>query len=160
MELKPPGYLCADPFSDNLHAIKAELVDLVGTFEKPKYFDFNASACAHGRSGKPGCTRCIDACPAEAISSLIDKIEVDPYRCQGGGVCAMVCPSSAITYAYPKPKDLLTHVRTLILTYINEGGNPPELFFVTEDERSEPEQISPAALIIRSGMGCKISTFI
>ena len=148
MELKPPGYLCANPSSDNLQAIKTELADLVGTFEKPKYFDFNASACAHGRSGKPGCTRCIDACPAEAISSLIDKIEVDPYRCQGGGVCAMVCPSSAITYAYPKPKDLLTHVRTLILTYLNEGGNPPELFFVTEDERSEPEQISPAALII------------
>lgn len=149
MELKPPGYLCpksAD--SSDLEAIKKELADLVGTFEKPKYFDFNASACAHGRSGKPGCTRCIDACPAEAITSLIDQIEVDPFRCQGGGVCAMVCPSSAITYAYPKPKDLLTHVRTLILTYLKEGGNQPDLFFVIQDERAEPEQISPAALII------------
>ena len=148
MELKPPGYIIADPSNTNLDAVKTELVDLVGTFEKPKYFDFDASACAHGRSGKPGCTRCIDACPAEAITSLIDKIEVDPFRCQGGGVCATVCPSSAITYSYPKPKDLLTHVRTLILTYIKEGGDSPELFFVTEGERAQPEQIIPAALII------------
>lgn len=147
MELKPPGYLNADPDGD-LQEIKAELSDLVGTFEKPKYFDFNSSACAHGRSGKLGCTRCIDACPAEAITSLIDQIKVDSSRCQGGGVCSMVCPSGAITYAYPKPKDLLTHVRTLILNYLKAGGNHPEIFFVTEDERAEPEQISPAALII------------
>jgi len=148
MELKPPGYVHANISSDNLDEIKAELAELVGTFEKPKYFNLNVSACAHGRSGKPGCTRCLDACPAEAITSLIDRIEVDPSRCQGGGVCAMVCPSGAITYAYPKPKDLLNHVRTLILTYLKEGGSPPDLFFVTENERTEVEQTQPAALII------------
>ena len=148
VELKPPGYFFVDSSLGSSVAVKAEMLDLIGTFEKPKYFDFNASACAHGRSGKPGCTRCIDACPAEAITSLIDMIEVDPYRCQGGGVCATVCPSSAITYAYPKPRDLLTHVRTLILTYLKEGGDPPDLFFVTENERGEPEQILPAALVI------------
>jgi ferredoxin len=148
MVLKPPGYIVAKLDGFNLQDTKDELADLVGTFEKPKYFDYDASACAHGRSGKPGCTRCIDACPAEAIISLIDTIKVDPARCQGGGVCATVCPSGAITYAYPKPRDLLTHVRTLILSYLKEGEASPDLIFVTEDEQKEAEQILPAALVI------------
>ena len=151
MGLKPPGYFTANP-NENLQSIKDELAELVGTFEKPKYFDYDPSTCAHGRSGKPGCTRCIDACPAEAITSLIDTIKVDASRCQGGGVCATVCPSGAITYAYPKPKDLLTHVRTLILTYLKaglpNGVLKPDLIFVTENERTQVEQILPAALII------------
>jgi ferredoxin len=146
MALKPPGYIIAD--FENIQGTKETLADLVGTFEKPKYFNFDASACAHGRSGKPGCTRCIDACPAEAITSLIDTIKVEPTRCQGGGVCATVCPSGAITYAYPKPKDLLTHVRTLILTYLKEDQGKPDLVFVTEDEQAQAEQVLPASLVI------------
>ncbi|HIQ15402.1 MAG TPA: 4Fe-4S dicluster domain-containing protein [Leucothrix sp.] len=148
MGIKPPGYVVADLDSSNLQTVKNELADMVGTFEKPKYFNYDASACAHGRSGKPGCTRCIDACPAEAITSLIDMIKVDPTRCQGGGICATVCPSGAITYAYPQPKDMLTHVRTLILTYLKQGETSPDLVFVTEAEQKQAEQILPAALVI------------
>jgi len=158
MALQPPGYIAAD-LSNNadiadtndsakIIALKKELANLVGTFEKPRYFGYNASACAHGRSGKKGCTRCLDACPAEAISSLIDTIKVDPLRCQGGGVCATVCPSGAISYAYPTPKDLLTHVRTLLLTYLKQGENPPDLVFVTESEQAQAKQILPAALLV------------
>ena len=116
MALKPPGYLDYGHTEVDLAEAKEELHDLVGTFDKPKYFDYNESLCAHGVSGQPGCTRCIDACPAEAITSLVNKIAVDPFRCQGGGICTTVCPSGAISYAYPKPRDLLTHVRTLVLT--------------------------------------------
>ena len=53
------------------------------------------------------CTRCIDACPADAITGLAERIEVNPYLCQGGGVCASVCPSGAIRYAYPSARDNL-----------------------------------------------------
>ena len=148
MALKPPGYIIATLDGFGLKEVKDELADLVGTFEKPKYFNYDASACAHGRSGKSGCTRCIDACPAEAITSLIDTIKVEPTRCQGGGVCATVCPSGAITYAYPKSKDLLTHIRTLILAYLKEDQGKPDLLFVTEDEQTQAEQILPAALVI------------
>ncbi len=148
MALKPPGYIVATLDGFSLQEVKEELADLVGTFEKPKYFNYDASACAHGRSGKPGCTRCIDACPAEAITSLTDTIKVEATRCQGGGVCATVCPSGAITYAYPKSKDLLTHIRTLILTYLKENQGKPDLVFVTEDEQTQAEQILPAGLLI------------
>jgi len=152
MGLKPPGYFVSNPAGFDLQDVKDELAELIGTFEKPKYFNYDPSICAHGRSGKPGCTRCIDACPAEAITSLIDTIKVDPSRCQGGGVCATVCPSGAITYAYPKPKDLLTHVRTLIVTYLKQDlsgeERRPDLVFVTEAEQAQAEQILPAALVI------------
>lgn len=153
MSYKPPGYLSTGTEPLNIYKIRTELEDLVGTFEKPKYIDYNESVCAHGRSGKSGCTRCIDACPAEAIISLVNKVEVDTNRCHGGGICATVCPSSALTYTYPKPKDLLTHVRTLILTYtkeLSEEGEvaTPDLVFATEEEQARVEQILPAALVI------------
>ena len=146
--LLPPGYFHLDLEKDHPQAMKAQLVDMIGTFEKPRYFDYDASACAHGRSGQKGCTRCIDACPAGAITSLVDKIAVDPYLCQGGGICATVCPSSAISYAYPRPQDLLTHIRTLLMAYKGEDEGAPDLAFVTENEQARVEQALPAALII------------
>lgn len=156
MALKPPGYFIVDPNAaspddagnDPFRDIKNTLLDMIGTFQKPKYFNYDPAVCAHGRSGKPGCTRCIDACPAEAISSLIDTIMVEPSRCQGGGICATVCPSGAITYAYPKPKDLLTHVRTLLRSYLEAGEKPTDLVFTTESEYARAQQILPASLII------------
>ncbi len=148
MGLKPPGYIIGRSDLADLDNAKAELRELVGTFEKPRYFDYNESLCAHGRSGKAGCTRCIDACPAEAITSLVEKIKVDPFRCQGGGICTTVCPSSALTYAFPKPRDLLTHIRTLVLTYLQQAEDRPDLVFVKEEEQQRVEQMLPAALVV------------
>jgi len=43
------------------------------------------------------CERCIEACPYEARSLDLDmeKILVNPVRCQGCGSCAVACPNSA-----------------------------------------------------------------
>ena len=40
---------------------------MVGEFEKPKFFSYKASICAHSRSEKTGCTQCIDVCSTDAI---------------------------------------------------------------------------------------------
>ena len=146
MALKPPGYFVFD--HKNSKAIKDELENLVGTFEKPRYFNYNESACAHGRSGQLGCTRCVDACPAEAIISIGDSIEVNPYRCQGGGICASVCPSGAIRYSYPTSEDLLQQVRLLISHYLKQGGVAPELVFVNEAEQQRVQHALPTALLM------------
>jgi ferredoxin len=71
-----------------------------------------ADICARGRRGQEGCRACLDACPAEAITDLIERIEIDPYLCQGGGACATACPSGAIRYAYPPVIDSLATLRT------------------------------------------------
>ncbi len=137
MTMKPPGYFVSTTDEPSLDALIEELSDMTGSFEKPRYFAYDAALCAHSRAGKTACTRCIDSCPAEAITSLGESIEVNSYLCQGGGVCATVCPSGAIEYAYPSAADLLQKIRILLRTYTEEGGQKPILAFVTANEDNE-----------------------
>jgi len=134
MSVKPPGYLTSITEEPYLSQVEEELKGLTGTFEKPKYFDYDASICAHGRSGITGCSNCIDACPAEAITSLIESVTVNPNLCQGGGICASVCPTGAIRYVYPSAMDTLRSVRTLLDRYYEAEGSNPVIAFVAADE--------------------------
>jgi ferredoxin len=128
-ELPPAGYFapCRNP--DALELALKEIPEFVGDFEKPKYFSYEAGICAHGNSGLTGCSRCLEACPTDAIRSLKDLIEVDPYLCQGGGSCATACPTGAITYAYPKVADLLANLRLMLGAYRDAGGAAPGVVF-------------------------------
>ncbi|HXK57327.1 MAG TPA: 4Fe-4S binding protein, partial [Gammaproteobacteria bacterium] len=110
---------------------------LTGTFDKPEYFHYDPDCCAHARNGVTACTRCIDACPAQAIHSLLERVEVDPYLCQGGGVCATVCPSGAIGYAYPRGGDLGRRMRRLLLAFREAGGQLPVLLIHAGEPVSE-----------------------
>jgi len=125
----PLGYYAPGPDEDARAALLEALPGMRGEFEKPKYFNYNPEICAHGRSGKRGCTRCIDVCPAEAIVSIGEKVQVNPYLCQGGGACATACPSGAMTYAYPTAADLLSALRRLLRDYREAGGASPGLLF-------------------------------
>jgi len=118
----PQGYLApgADPLEQALAA--AKLAQLVGEFDKPRFFQYRESICAHGRSGKVGCTRCLDVCSTGAISADGDHVKVDPHLCAGCGGCATVCPSGAMTYAYPRAPDLGRRLKTLLATYREAGG--------------------------------------
>jgi ferredoxin len=128
-EVPPPGYFAPEGDAGRLEAALAELPDLVGEFDKPRFFEYDASICAHGRSGIQACTRCIDACPTEAITSLGERIEVDPFLCQGGGSCATACPTGAIRYAYPRPGELGGGVRRLLQAYREAGGGQACVLF-------------------------------
>jgi len=112
--LLPDGYFQAAADAD-LDALLAGLPEWIGTFEKPQYAHYVADLCARGRRGQSGCRRCLDACPAEAISDLIERVEIDPWLCQGGGACATACPSGAIRYAYPPPAETLGALRERLL---------------------------------------------
>ena len=120
-EILPPGYYAPADAAALQQALQ-ELPALVGEFEKPRYFRYNASLCAHGRSGITACTRCLDACPTDAIISIGDSIHVDQKLCQGAGSCATVCPTGAISYGYPCLGDTLQRLHTLLKTYRQEGG--------------------------------------
>ena len=128
-EVPPPGYYAPRGNAEALDNAIAELPDMRGEFEKPKYFNLDTDICAHGRRGIRGCTRCLDVCPAWAITSAGEHVSVDPNLCQGFGSCASICPTGAITYAYPSTGDLLGYVRTLLVTYRDAGGEDPLLVF-------------------------------
>jgi ferredoxin len=138
MPMKPPGYFTSATDEQSLDNAVDELSGLTGSFEKPLYFAYDPSICAHGRSGQIACNRCIDACPAEAIRSLIESVEVNSYLCQGGGVCASVCPSGAIRYSYPDVADTLARIRTLLRIYREHGGQNPAVVFVADADGRPP----------------------
>ena len=129
MPLKPPGYISCPSSEPVIQQAIDELEQMTGTFEKPKYFEYDSSICAHGRSGNIACNRCIDVCPADAIKSLRESIEVNPNLCQGGGACASACPSGAIRYVYPSADDTLSLIRRLLKVYREEGGQDAIVVF-------------------------------
>lgn len=163
MAMKPLGYFVSTTEEAQLHMIVDELFEMTGSFEKPIYTDYDSSICAHSRSGKTACTRCIDSCPAEAITSLGDMIEVNSQLCQGGGVCATVCPSGALRYAYPEAKDLLKKIRIMLRTYAQEGGQEPILAFMTEDDDNAhqlPEQNNILSVIVEELASVGLETWL
>ena len=117
------GYLRADPGNPAavLQAV-LEARDLVGTFEKPRYITFDASLCAHSRSGVTGCTRCLDLCPTGAIRPVGDHVAIDPNICAGCGQCAAACPTGAASYALPSADALMRKLRTMLMAYRAAGG--------------------------------------
>lgn len=136
-EIPPPGYLHESVTAQSVSELENQLIELTGEFEKPKYFTYDSTVCAHGANGKVVCTNCIDVCPAGAISSLVETIEVDPYLCQGGGACASACPSGAIQYVYPRLADNGNRVRKMLQTYCEQGGSAATVIFHAEEEFSE-----------------------
>ena len=125
----PQGYLAPgrDPLAQALAA--GLLAQLVGEFEKPRFFAYEARICAHSRSAKPGCSNCIDTCSTGAIAADGDSVKVDPQLCMGCGGCATVCPSGAMTHAYPRVADLGLRLKTLLRTYREAGGKEACVLF-------------------------------
>src|SRR6202521_5046985 len=62
MHQPPQGYWHPGADATAQAAVVAELAGAVGSFEKPKYFSYKASICAHSRSEQPGCNLCIEGC--------------------------------------------------------------------------------------------------
>jgi ferredoxin len=163
--MKPLGYYAPGGDPEARQALVQVLPDMRGEFEKPRYFNYNPEICAHGRSGKRGCTRCIDVCPAEAIISVGEKVQVNPFLCQGGGACAMVCPSGAMTYAYPVAGELLDALRRLLHDFHAEGGRSPCLLLYDESAlpalddglaADMPERVLPVAVEEIGSVGMEV----
>ncbi len=131
-EIPPPGYYWIGRDTDRSRRnqeVLQEIPEMIGSFQKPKFFNYDPDICAHSRSNIVACTRCIDACPTDAISSIIERVEVNSHLCQGGGTCATACPTGAMTYAYPTVVNLAEILRQLLHHYRDANGATPTLLF-------------------------------
>lgn len=132
------GYLRPDP--DRPAAVLEAILqaaDLVGAFDKPRYVTFTADRCAHARSRRIGCTRCLDLCPTAAIRPDGDHVAIDAAVCAGCGACATVCPTGAATHALAPPDAVLLRLRALLPTYVGAGGRRP-VILVHDQDHGEP----------------------
>ena len=145
----PQGYFHAGADERKLMTAVLALREQVGEFEKPRFFSYRQSLCAHSRNQQIGCTACIDVCSARAIrsdASLKGKLTgksrgpvpglaapgappgqgggvvVEPHLCVGCGACSTVCPSGAMSFAYPNPVDQGKRLRTMLTAYAKAGG--------------------------------------
>ncbi|GAB2588769.1 4Fe-4S dicluster domain-containing protein [Nitrincola alkalisediminis] len=165
-EMSPPGYFHIAADSDHLVQAIEEISSLVGEFEKPEYVQVNHDICAHSDRGKLGCTRCLDVCPADAITShnRTDthdfQISVDVHLCHGAGSCTTACPTGALTFAAPRPQSQLERLRHYLDSYRQAGGEHPAILIHAEhtdiDLESLPTHVLPVALEEAAGAGAEI----
>ncbi|MBL0461157.1 4Fe-4S dicluster domain-containing protein [Aeromonas dhakensis] len=134
LERPPVGYLhLAD--DAGLAERLAELCALTGIFDKPRYFRLDPEACAFTARGVPGCSRCLDVCPTDALKPINGRIQIDPHLCQGFGSCASACPTGAIAYHQPDANTSGDYLFRLLKHYREAGGEAPRLLIAGENER-------------------------
>ena len=139
-----------------------QLREMVGEFEKPRFFRYQHKLCAHSRNETVGCKACIDVCSTSAIRSdasrkgkakgeLAGGVIVEPHLCVGCGACATVCPSGAMTFGYPGPEVQGRTLRTALQAYAHAGGKQPALLLHGEGAGSRAlDELGRAA---RAGAG-------
>ena len=155
----PQGYLApgADPLEQALAAQK--LPQWVGEFEKPKFVLYKERICAHSRSARPGCNRCIDVCSTGAISSDGDHVKVETHLCAGCGGCSTVCPTGAMTYAYPRVPDTGARLKTVLATFREAGGRDACLLLHNPgDGRALVHSLGRRAAAARAARGSGVAT--
>src|SRR3954454_4542622 len=149
-----PGYLRADPRDRAaVERVIADAGNLVGTFDKPRFVDFDASLCAHSRSGITGCTRCLDLCPTGAIAPNGNAVIIYTNICAGCGSCASVCPTGAASYSLPSADALMRRLRTLMQTYRKAGGSNAIVLF---HDGEQGDAIIDALARFGSGLPAKV----
>jgi len=146
----PQGYLQvgAQMGDAALWDAAVKLRELVGEFDKPRFFQYKQKLCAHSRNEQTGCTACIDVCSAKAVrsdaslkgkASAVPKVRrpdqshvvggqgggiiVEPYLCVGCGACTTVCPTGALSYQTPSAPELGGRIRTMLQAWHAAGGH-------------------------------------
>lgn len=158
-EIPVPGYFPSGRGFPQLADALKDIPQLIGTFDKPKFFRLDTELCAHSSRGVKGCERCVDACPAGALSSEGSErnghyIRINPYLCQGVGTCASACPTEAIQYALPEPKETQKFIERLLGNYRKAGGEHPIILICSSRHESHnlmalqmlPEHVIPVVV--------------
>jgi len=149
-ERPPLGYFAPGNDCEMLDRMMMELPDMVGEFEKPVFIFERPDLCAYHRSRFRGCDRCIGSCPADAIRSKGDAVEINHHLCQGCGLCAAVCPTGAVTNGNLHTDEILTRINDELHALQSAGTSASRIVFHEPDtdfellEQIESESAGPS----------------
>jgi len=87
---KKPVLADCDVDAADLHLITQPTIQEKGFFSGGVTAEINQTACTH-------CGKCMQACRFHAIKKRDGIFEIDPFDCEGCGVCNIVCEDDAIT---------------------------------------------------------------
>ena len=151
--MKAKAYADCDVDAPNLHLVIKHL-------NKPKRTDFyglpkaevNPALCIH-------CHLCVNRCHFGAISED-NEIRIDPFSCEGCGVCEAICPTKAISLkpAIAGELKLYSNGETFSTAQLKTGsGNSGMLVTEVKKEMKESAHKTPIAIIDGSpGIGCPV----
>lgn len=85
----------------------AQVIGLIENLEHTSVSVVQAR-CVAVRHRKAECQKCVDACVVSCIAVANNEVSIDRKVCVGCGVCAAVCPTSAIVAEAPADNELLS----------------------------------------------------
>ena len=132
-EVNPIGYFRPANAMIDVESLAAEIAVLSAGFTKPRYVRYIEELCTHGAQGLTGCTRCLDACPADALASSGSRIALEPGLCRGCGSCTVACPTGALISLLPRPSDLRSRLRKILEALEASGNASPTILFHAEN---------------------------
>lgn len=135
--LLPLGYYAPGPNPDHLENLLEELPRMRGQFQKPQFTALRQSRCLHHVSSKTSCQLCLDACPLSAIGSIKGKLVFNHHLCEGCGVCALVCPTDAVSLVHPSPPERLVALRQAVMNR-PAGSHAAPTLIISDDSNRGP----------------------
>jgi ferredoxin len=110
----PMGYYAPGTDPSALQSTLAELPEMRGQFQKPRFVSVDGTRCLHGRRSATPCNLCAEICPVGAIRGTVGMVSVNPYLCQGCAGCALACPVDALRMIRPSREDMAEALWTVL----------------------------------------------
>ncbi len=149
------AYADCDVDAPNLHLIMAQTAQP----ERTDYYGLskariNPDLCKY-------CSRCRDNCQFDAILVTDTSFRVDPYACEGCGVCAAICPAGAVSMIPYVAGEMMLYREndTVFSTAQLKMGSGTTGRLVTEVKKQLTQAAGGAELAIidgSPGIGCPV----
>lgn len=150
---KAKAYGDCDVDAPNLHLLMKPSVEMI----HKDYYGMSVAMIDQEKCSQ--CGLCIEKCRFDAIR-FDGKYEVDPFGCEGCGVCEAICPSLAITLEVSKAGDLMLYKgESVFSTAQLKMGRGTSGMLVTEVKKNLKSNVSQENFAIidgSPGIGCPV----